>query len=399
MDRREKLKAFASAVEKKYGERSFDIGLTTMEMKRIPTGSVLLDLALGGGVPVGRVSMFYGAKSSGKTTTSYRIAAQAQTLCANCLRPATFEELPEDERYDEDGKELPPPGFCDCVATGLVVPRQYPDERKADFNERVKAWQVNSYERYWVAVIDLEGSYDHKWASNLGLKPYGVVFSRPGSAEEGIDVIDQLLRTGAVDMVVIDSIAAMTPSKEIEESVEKWQQGLQPRLVNKFCRKVQSTINDTGREYGRYPTVLFINQVREKIGVMFGSNETVPGGRGQRFVTSVEVKLWANDYQKDKLTGLDYETARAVRVNFKVEKNKTAPPKRTGSYMMSLEDGSIDDSKVLIDFAESYGAFGKVDKEWEALGVMFKTKRDATAYLLRPENAETLKGMMIEACT
>ena len=399
MDRRAKLKQFASSVEKKYGTRSLDIGLTTIEMKRIPTGSLMLDLALGGGLPAGRVNMFYGAKSSGKTTTAYRIAAQAQNLCANCLRPATFTEWPEGEHLDEDGEEKPPEGFCDCVATGLVTPVQYPDEKKLDFNARVKAWNQNSYERFWVAVVDVEGSYDHRWAVNLGLKPYGLVFSRPGSAEEGIDVIDQLVRTGAVDMVILDSVAALTPSKEIEESVEKWQQGLQARLVNKFCRKIQSTINDVGREFGRPPTLIFINQVREKIGVMFGSNETLPGGRGQGFVTSTEIKLWANDYERDKLTGLDYETARSVRINFKVEKNKTAPPKRTGSYIMSFEDGSIDDSKIVLDFAESYGAFGKVDKEWDALGVRFKTKRDAVAHLLRPENVEAVKAMMLEACT
>jgi recombination protein RecA len=398
MSRRDKLKAFAASVEKKYGERSLDIGLHTIDMKRVPTGSVMLDLALGGGLPVGRVSMFYGAKSSGKTTTAYRIAAQAQTLCANCLRPATFTELPEEERYDEDGVEQAPHGFCDCYAKGLIKPRQSPDEKKPDFAARLKAYEANSYERFWVAIIDLEGAYDHRWATKLGLKSYGVVFARPGSAEEAIDVVDQLVRTGAVDLVIIDSIAAMTPSKEIEESVENWQQGLQARLVNKFCRKIQSTINDVSREFGRAPTQLWINQVREKIGVMFGSNETLPGGRGQGFVTSVEVKLWANDYKKGKAAGLDYEVATGVRINFKVEKNKTAPPKRTGSYLMSLDDGAIDDAKLLIDFAEGYGIFSKEDKEWEALGVRFKTKRDATEYLLKPENVEHIKGLMLEAC-
>lgn len=397
MSRREKLKAFSRQVEKTYGERSLGIGLQTIEMKRIPTGSVMLDLALGGGLPVGRVSMFYGAKSSGKTTTAYRIAANAQRLCANCLRPAQFKD--EGPRYDSDGDLLPPEGFCDCYKTGVLKdPPQAPDEKKDEYKARLKAYEENSYERLWVAIIDAEGAYDHKWAVKLGLDPSGVVFSRPGTAEEAIDIVDHLVRTGAVDLVIVDSIAALTPSKEVEESVEKWQQGLQARLVNKFCRKIQSTTLEVAKEFGRAPTHLWINQVREKIGVMFGSNETLPGGRGQGFVTSVELKLWANDYQKGKMAGLEYETATGVRVNFKVEKNKTAPPKRTGSYIMELESGSVDDSKLLIDFAEGYGVFSKEDKEWEALGVRFKTKKAAVEYLLKPESVAHLTGLMLEAC-
>lgn len=398
MDRREKLKAFASQVEKKYGERSLDIGLRTIEMKRLPTGSIGLDLALGGGLPHGRISMFYGAKSSGKTTTAYRIAAQCQSLCANCLRPARFEEIPEGEEYDEDGAPVAPRGYCDCVKTGVYSPVQYPEEKRADFIARMKGYEENSYERFWVALIDVEGSYDQRWAQNLGLKPYGVVFSKPGTAEEAIDVMDHLARTGAVDMILLDSIAALTPSKEVEESTEKWQQGLQARLVNKFCRKINSTLNDTGKDYGRTPTVIFINQVREKIGVMFGPKETLPGGRGQGYVTATEVKMWANDYERDKLTGLDFETTRSVRINFKVEKNKTAPPKRTGSYVMNLDDGSINDTKLLTDFAEGYGVFGKNGKSWEALGVEFKTKKAGVEFLMRPENVARIKELMIEAC-
>lgn len=396
MDKRSKLKAFAKQVEKQYGERSLDIGLQTIEMKRIPTGSVMLDLALGGGLPVGRVSMFYGAKSSGKTTTAYRIAAHAQTLCANCLRPARFDEGPI--QHDDEGP-IPPQGYCDCFKEGLFKdPPQQPDENKADYAARLKGYEVNSYERLWVAIIDVEGAYDHKWATALGLKSYGAVFARPGSAEEAIDIVDHLVRTGAVDLVIIDSIAALTPSKEIEASMEDWQQGLQARLVNKFCRKIQSTTLEVTREYGRAPTHLWINQVREKIGVTFGSNEVLPGGRGQGFVTSVEVKLWASDYTKDKLAGLDYETARSVMINFKVEKNKTAPPKRTGSYLMSLDNGAIDDAKLITDFAEGYGVLSKGEKDWESLGAKFKTKREAVANLLKPENIEQIKNLMLEAC-
>ena len=393
MSRRDKLKQFAKTVQDHYGSKVVELGMTTVEMSRLPTGSLGLDIALGGGLPVGRVTMFYGQKSSGKTTTAYRIAGMAQKYCANCLRPCDTWVVTD----NDDGEALQV-GQCNCYKEGLYIPRKEPGEKVADYKERVKRYEKNSYEPFTVAVVDLEGSYDVEWARSLGLDERFIIYVRPDTAEEAIDVYDSLMRTGAVDLFVLDSIAAMTPSKEVEESTEKWQQGLQARLVNKFCRKSQSTANAIAREYGRAPTQIWINQVREKIGVMFGSNETVPGGKGQGFATSCEVKMWANDFAKDTFSitsKLKMESAKSVRVNFKVNKNKTAPPKRTGSYVMDLDDGSIDDIALVYALAERYGEIEKVGPSKWRLGVKeYKTKKDMMSAMVN-EQAERLWGLIL----
>ena len=218
------------------------------------------------------------------------------------------------ELFDENTGEVEyeQRGHCDCFALEMFEAIQYPDEKKQDFNDRVSRYHENSYEPYTIALIDMEGSFDHEWAANLGLDERTIVYVRPDTAEEAIDIYDSLMRTGAVDMMILDSIAALTPSKEVEESMEKWQQGLQARLVNKFIRKVQASANAVYQDYGRMVTQVWINQVREKIGVMFGDNTTIPGGKGQGFATSVEVKMWTSAYEVETVADLntdrDWET-------------------------------------------------------------------------------------------
>ena len=135
--RRNQLKKFAENVQKKYGDRVVEFGVSTLEIPRVQTGSMSLDIALGGGLPVGRVTMFYGQKSSGKTTTAYRIAGLAQGLCANCLRPVDtqvvefVDETTGEVEYDQEGS-------CSCYNEGLFEPIQYPDEKKDEFKQRGK---------------------------------------------------------------------------------------------------------------------------------------------------------------------------------------------------------------------------------------------------------------------
>lgn len=392
MSRKDKLRQFAKSVQEHYGTKVVEIGMTTVDMPRLPTGSLGLDIALGGGLPMGRVTMLYGQKSSGKTTTAYRIAGLAQKHCANCLRLCdTFVE-----EIEGDFEQM---GVCSCYSEGIYKPRKHPGEKVAEYKERVKVYESNSYEPFTVAVVDLEGSYDSSWARSLGLDERLIIYVRPDTAEEAIDVYDSLMRTGAVDLFILDSIAAMTPSKEVEESTEKWQQGLQARLVNKFCRKSQSTANAIAREYGRAPTQIWINQVRQKIGVMFGSNETVPGGMGQGFATSCEVKLWANDFATDTFSISSkekMESAKSVRVNFKVNKNKTAPPKRTGNYVMSLHDGSVDDLKLVYALAERYGEIEKIGPTKWRLGVNeYKSKKAMIAAMMTIE-ADRLWNLILK---
>lgn len=387
MSRLDALKRFASKVDTRYGSGTVGIGVSVADIPRIATRSLALDVALGGGIPVGRTVMFYGEKSSGKSTTAYRIAGVAQGLCANCLRPAdtTVEELIDESTGEVEFYQV---GNCDCFNMGLLSPRQYPDEKKADYAARLEGYKSNSYEEYRVALIDLEASFDRSWGERLGLDERLIVYVRPDTAEEAIDIYDSLLRTGSVDMFILDSIAAMTPSKEVEESVEKWQQGLQARLVNKFVRKVQASSNAVAREYGRLVTQVWINQVREKIGVMFGDNTTTPGGKGQGFATSIEIKMWSSQYNTESIVELpgkekDIEVATTVRVNFRCTKNKTAPPKATGSYVMHLATGGILEDNLIVSLAERFGILRKESAtKWFVGDDVFKTKTSAVEHLL-----------------
>lgn len=387
MSRKAILRKFAAKVSDKYGTGTVGIGVGISEIPRIKTRSLALDVALGGGIPVGRTVMFYGEKSSGKSTTAYRIAGVSQKLCANCLRP-TETEVVEDIDETTGEVEVCQIGHCDCYELGLFTPTRYPSEKNADWTARLAGYKENSYEEFRVALIDIEASFDKTWAEKLGLDDRLVVYVRPDTAEEAIDIYDSLLRTGSVDMFILDSIAAMTPSKEVEESVEKWQQGLQARLVNKFVRKVQASSNSVAREYGRLVTQIWINQVREKIGVMFGDPTTTPGGKGQGFATSVEVKMWSSQYNKESLAELagkekSMEIASDVRINFRCEKNKTAPPKATGSYVMELATGAVMQDALLTSLAERFGVLRKESAtKWMLGDDLHKTKTAAVDSLL-----------------
>lgn len=384
------LRRFSAAVDKKHGAGTVAMGVRHLAVPRLETGSLALDISLGGGVPVGRTTIFYGDKSSGKTTTAYRTAALAQRLCSNCLRVVEGRQIVEQEDAATGEVTWHQEGHCDCFATGLFEPRQYPDEKKDEYAARLARYKENSYEEYRIALFDYEGSYDVRWAAQLGLDERLMVYVRPATAEEGIDIYDSLMRTGAVDLFILDSIAAMTPSKEIEESVEKWQQGLQARLINKFCRKTQSSVNSVAQEYGRVPTQLWINQLRMKIGVMFGNPETTPGGMGQGFVSSCEVKLWTNGYDVQEVESIggddkDLQVAKGVRVNFSVEKNKTAPPKGKGSYTMDLETGAVDQVNLYVSLCERFGELAKdAQGRWRLGDRVFTSKKAALEAMQEP---------------
>lgn len=380
----DKLRALSKVVNKSEGAGSMTFGVGTVDCKRITTGSISLDIALGGGMPAGRIILVSGEESSGKTTLAYRTAGHAQELCANCYRIVEFDVVEYD---DDEGVIYAQEGHCDCYKKGLITTTQHPDENKADYAARLKAYEKNSYEPFRVALIDIEGSIDRSWAEMLGFDHRLMVYARPPSAEQAIDVHEALLRTGAVDMIIIDSIAALTPRAEIEESVVKLQQGLQARLVNKFMRKTVSSQNDVLRAYGKPVTCLMINQIREKIGVMFGDNRTEPGGRGQKFAASVHMRMWAGQFDKNEVSlpgkeKMGYSTH--ARFSFKVEKNKTAPPKRTGSFMMAFDTGEIEEVDFIYKLAEQMGEISKEGSKW-VLGVKeFPTQKAIKQCLSTP---------------
>jgi recombination protein RecA len=226
-----------------------------------------------------------------------------------------------------------------------------------------------------------------------------ILYVRPDTAEEGIDIYDSLLRTGSVDLFILDSLAAMTPSKEIEESMEKWQQGLQARLLNKFCRKTQSSVNSAAKDFGRVPTQLWINQLRMKIGVMFGNPETMPGGMGQGFVSSCEVKLWSSGYDIKEVEAIggdekDLQVADSVRINFSVEKNKTAPPKGKGSYSMKLDSGYVDQLNLYVSLCERFGELAKDGAKWNLGMQTFTSKKAALEAMQEPSEMARLTALL-----
>jgi protein RecA len=356
-ERYQKLVDFAAACKKTYGHDMVMLAdqMVVLDIARLGIGSVAFDYALGGGLPRGRVMCLWGAKSSGKTTHAKKLAGQMQRMCRRCWRPAQEMEVLPMEWADD-----PPPGapthradaYCDCVAEGLWEPvrrtvvdgngKEKP-ESDTSFAAYCAALKENSYEEAVVFWLDVEGAFDKDWAVKNNVDIRRLWISRPEYAEQGIDIADSMLQTGACDLLVIDSLAMLVPSDEREESTEKWQQGLQARLLNKAVRKWVGTINDVANATGMTPSILWIQQEREKIGVTFGSNKVRPGGRGQDFATSVEVYCWSSHKVVDEVqVGATKDEKQSIpvsiRLNFKVEKNKTAPPHKQGFYVLSLSN-------------------------------------------------------------
>jgi len=351
------LRALKEGLSKKYTATSVGPAseVRPANIKRLTTGSLMLDYAMGGGIPIGRVTMFYGMESSGKSTASYRAMGNAQDLCSHCWRPAQIHDVVQDAATGEWRAV----GLCDCVKKGLYKPEQFEGESEKDFTKRCIDLQKNSYRETICCLVDVEGSLESEWAETVGLDVRRLFMVIPSSAEEGIDIACALLRSGDIHVMCLDSIAALTPTKELEESTESWQMGLQARLVNKFCRIVGINLNAVFAEQKWAPTVLLINQVRQKIGG-YGDGDVLPGGNGQNFLLSVKVKFWSSQFKEDdgpefnSSVDKDEKVKRpgTVRTNFKVIKNKTASPRAQSSFVMGLtndDKGRILDEDVMID--------------------------------------------------
>jgi RecA/RadA recombinase len=270
---------------------------------KLSTGSLALDIALGGGIPLGRAALFFGEKSCGKTTTAIRTAGLAQHRCSRCYRmaknveavPPTTAELEEDPTTRWTAK-----GECDCIKQGLVPMPDPPardkenKESAKDYKERVEAWsealQANSYEEFIVVWVDPEGAFEKEWAAKVGLDPRRLYYIVTGVGEEAVDIITAILSTTNADMIVVDSLAHLTPKVEYEVSSEEWQQGLQARITNKGIRRFIVGQNMAIRARRR-ATQIWVNQTRMKIGVTFGEKMTKPGGKGQDFAVHTEIRF------------------------------------------------------------------------------------------------------------
>lgn len=334
------------AVEEKYGEGCVVCGTDSLLRKdfdRIPTGIFSVDYITGGGIPVGVISRIIGKESAGKTALALKIVAEAHKLCRECMSP---------------GKILDKKGT-------LVL-------------ECPKCGDSRGFQVVW---FDAEGVFSTNWAEKFGIILPWIRIIRTEFAEQGIDIADALLRSGEFDLLVVDSLAHLTPMAEIENSMESWQMGLAARLINKALRKWISAMTAAGAT-GRPPTMVLINQIRYNISG-WGSPEVTPGGKGQDFASSLD--LYLKQDKKEDTKGFLHENDKTVAMNthIAVSKSRVGPPKLEGKYRMWLADtvngktGDTDDVAVVFDYAKKYDLLKKEKTDSVLLGKKFKTQKAA----------------------
>jgi len=281
------LQRVIAQIEKQYGQGAI------MQMDEhkyakisgIPTGSLSLDIALGGaGIPRGRATELFGPEASGKTTLALHVIASAQS-------------------------------------GGGVA-----------------------------AFIDAEHALDTTWAKKVGVDVSSLLVSQPDTGEQALEIAEMLIRSNSVDVIVVDSVAALTPTAEIEGQMGDTHVGLQARLMSQAMRKLTAVINRSKT------ALLFINQIRMKIGVMFGNPETTPGGRALKFYSTVRIDV------RRLATIKEGGSAVGSRVRARVVKNKIAPPFRESEFDLMFDhgisyEGDLLDLGVGCDFIEKSGAW------------------------------------------
>jgi recombination protein RecA len=282
-----------------------------VNVETIPTGSLSLDLALGGGIPRGRIIEIYGPESSGKTTVCLHAVAEVQ----------------------KNGGTA--------------------------------------------AYVDAEHALDPAYAARLGVNTDKLLISQPDSGEQALEVVETLVRSNAVDIIVVDSVAALVPQAEIEGDMGDAHMGLQARLMSQALRKLTGIISRTKC------TVIFVNQLRMKIGVMFGNPETTTGGNALKFYASVRMDIRRISQIKagDSVIG--------NRARVKVVKNKIAPPFREAEFDIMYNQGISREGDVL-DLATAREIVGKSGAWFEYKGEKIGQGREAAKNYLK-ENPKVLE--------
>ncbi len=237
------------------------------------------------------------------------------------------------------------------------------------------------------AIIDAEHAFDRFYAQKLGVDIDNLLIAQPDNGEQALDIAEQLIRSSAVDLVVVDSVAALTPKAEIEGDMGDSKVGLQARLMSQALRKLTATIAKTNT------TCIFINQLREKIGVMFGNPETTTGGNALKFYASIRI-----DIRKSGAPIKDGDEAIGNQVKVKIVKNKVAPPFRKAEFDIMFGEG-ISKTGEIIDLGVEFNIIKK-SGSWFSYGdTKLAQGRDATKQLIadNPELAEELEAKIMEA--
>ena len=236
------------------------------------------------------------------------------------------------------------------------------------------------------AIIDAEHAFDRFYAQNLGVDINNLLISQPDNGEQALEIAEQLIRSSAIDIIVIDSVAALTPKNEIEGEMGDRNMGLQARLMSQAMRKLTAAISRTNT------TCIFINQLREKIGQMFGPTETTTGGNALKFYASVRIDIRSRSAIKDG------EDVLGRRAYIKVVKNKVAPPFKRAEFDIMFGEG-ISRSGEILDLGVEYDIIKKSGSWFSYNGDKIAQGRDAAKRVIQdnPELAEEIAGKIMEA--
>ena len=317
----EALKLAISQITKQFGDGSImKLGETKkIDVELLPSGSLSLDLALGGGYPKGRIIEIFGPESSGKTTLALHAIAEIQ----------------------KQGGQA--------------------------------------------AFIDAEHALDPAYARKIGVNTNDLLISQPDNGEQALEICETLVRSGAVDLIIVDSVAALVPQAEIDGDMGDAQMGLQARLMSQAMRKLTGIISKSKA------TVIFINQIRMKIGVMFGNPETTTGGNALKFYASVRIDIRRIGQIKDG------DNVSGNRTKVKIVKNKIAAPFRTAEFDVMYNEGI---SKVgdVLDLAVQYNVIEKAGAFLKYNGETIGQGREAVKRILkeRPEFLAEIEGKVRE---